>query len=135
MGAQNDQSISYSRLTQEEVEAVCLKWGIDSKFNLKTPGMDKSIDQCPAGSIALYCRHFEFSNLRRPFSVFVLNVLEYYHVSFGQLHPRASLGFYTLRLCVGLRGMIRVCYPFSVSSVLLRIVIGLLSRRLRLTHV
>ncbi|KAJ0547360.1 hypothetical protein HanRHA438_Chr08g0355521 [Helianthus annuus] len=50
--------------------------------------MDVSIDQCPAGSIALYCRHFEFSNLRYPFSLFVLNVLEYYHVSFGQIHPQ-----------------------------------------------
>ncbi|KAJ0693541.1 hypothetical protein HanPI659440_Chr15g0598301 [Helianthus annuus] len=50
--------------------------------------MDVSIDQCPAGSIALYCRHFEFSNLRHLFSIFVLNVLEYYRVSFGQIHPQ-----------------------------------------------
>ncbi|KAJ0746315.1 hypothetical protein HanOQP8_Chr05g0176171 [Helianthus annuus] len=88
MGARKDQSISYSRLTQEEVEAFCIQWGIDSKFNLVSPGLDKSINQCPAGSIALYCRHFEFSNLRHPFSIFVLNVLEYYHVSFIQLHPQ-----------------------------------------------
>ncbi|KAJ0438014.1 hypothetical protein HanHA300_Chr16g0609091 [Helianthus annuus] len=39
-------------------------------------------------SIALNCRYFEFSNLRYPFSTFVLNVLEYYRVSFGQLHPQ-----------------------------------------------
>ncbi|MFS7935738.1 hypothetical protein Hanom_Chr05g00407091 [Helianthus anomalus] len=64
MDARKDQSISYSRLTQEEVEAFCIQWGIDSKFNLVAPGLDKSINQCPAGSIALYCRHFEFSNLR-----------------------------------------------------------------------
>ncbi|MFS7907799.1 hypothetical protein Hanom_Chr01g00075581 [Helianthus anomalus] len=38
-------------------------------------------------SIALYCRHFEFSNLRHPFSNFVLNILEYYRISFGQIHP------------------------------------------------
>ncbi|MFS7997678.1 hypothetical protein Hanom_Chr12g01144751 [Helianthus anomalus] len=30
----------------------------------------------------------EFSNLRHPFSIFVLNVLEYYRVSFGQIHPQ-----------------------------------------------
>ncbi|MFS7987403.1 hypothetical protein Hanom_Chr11g01022251 [Helianthus anomalus] len=36
----------------------------------------------------MYCRHFEFSNLRHPFSNFVLNVLEYYRVSFGQIHPQ-----------------------------------------------
>ncbi|KAJ0843836.1 hypothetical protein HanRHA438_Chr15g0695801 [Helianthus annuus] len=58
------------------------------KFNPMAPSLDKSIDQYLAGSIALYCRHFEFSNLRHHFSVFVLNVLEYYHVSFGQIHPR-----------------------------------------------
>ncbi|KAJ0693526.1 hypothetical protein HanPI659440_Chr15g0598111 [Helianthus annuus] len=88
MGARKDQPVSYSHLTQEEVEAFCTQWGIDPKFNPVAPGLDKSIDQCPVGSIALYCRHFEFSNLRHPFSVFVLNVLEYYRVSFGQLHPQ-----------------------------------------------
>ncbi|MFS7953776.1 hypothetical protein Hanom_Chr07g00622511 [Helianthus anomalus] len=31
---------------------------------------------------------FRFSNLRYPFSIFVLNVFEYYRVSFGQLHPQ-----------------------------------------------
>ncbi|KAJ0681622.1 hypothetical protein HanPI659440_Chr16g0638111 [Helianthus annuus] len=30
----------------------------------------------PPSSIALYCRHFEFSNLRHPLSNFVLNILE-----------------------------------------------------------
>ncbi|KAJ0738764.1 hypothetical protein HanOQP8_Chr06g0230371 [Helianthus annuus] len=88
MGARKDQSTSYSRLTQEEVEAFCAQWGINLKFNPVAPGLDKSIDQCLAGSIALYCRHFEFSNLRHPFSIFVLNVLEYYRISFGQIHPR-----------------------------------------------
>ncbi|MFS7965217.1 hypothetical protein Hanom_Chr09g00759571 [Helianthus anomalus] len=87
MGARKDLSVRCSRLSQQEVEAFCPKWGIDSKFNSEAPGLDKSIDQCPAASIALYCRHFEFSSLHHPFSVFVLNVLEYYRVSFGQLHP------------------------------------------------
>ncbi|KAM0036085.1 hypothetical protein Hdeb2414_s0014g00422071 [Helianthus debilis subsp. tardiflorus] len=63
-----------------------MEWGIGLKFNPVAPGCDKSIDQCPYGSIALYYRHFEFSNLRHPFSTFVLNVLEYYRVSFGQIH-------------------------------------------------
>ncbi|KAJ0781291.1 hypothetical protein HanPI659440_Chr06g0247611 [Helianthus annuus] len=67
MGARKDQSVSYSRLTQEEVEAFSTQLGIDSKFNPEASGLDKSIDQCPAGSIALYYRHFEFSNLRYPF--------------------------------------------------------------------
>ncbi|KAF5757252.1 hypothetical protein HanXRQr2_Chr17g0824441 [Helianthus annuus] len=78
MGARKDQSISYSCLTQEEVEAFYVQRVIDSNFNLVAPGLDKSIDQCLASSIALYCRHFEFSNLCHLFSVFVLNVLEYY---------------------------------------------------------
>ncbi|KAJ0747637.1 hypothetical protein HanOQP8_Chr05g0191891 [Helianthus annuus] len=62
--------------------------GLGLKFNPVAPGCDKSVDQCPSGSIALYCRHFEFSNLRHPFSTFVLNVLEYYRVSFGQIHSK-----------------------------------------------
>ncbi|KAJ0548657.1 hypothetical protein HanIR_Chr08g0386221 [Helianthus annuus] len=87
MGARKDLSVSFSRLTQEEVENFCMDWGIGLKFNPVAPGCDKSVDQCPPVSIALYCRHFEFSNLRHPFSLFVLNVLEYYRVSFGQIHP------------------------------------------------
>ncbi|KAF5790277.1 hypothetical protein HanXRQr2_Chr09g0381331 [Helianthus annuus] len=86
MGAWKDLSVSFSRLTQEEVENFCIDWGIGLKFNPVAPACDKSLDQCPPSSIALYCRHFEFSNLRHPFSLFVLNVLEYYRVSFGQIH-------------------------------------------------
>ncbi|KAJ0856720.1 hypothetical protein HanRHA438_Chr13g0581601 [Helianthus annuus] len=71
MGARKDQSTSFSCLTQEEVEAFCLKWGIDPRFNPEAPGLDKSIDQCPKGSIALFCKNFEFSNLRYPFSTFL----------------------------------------------------------------
>ncbi|KAF5802873.1 hypothetical protein HanRHA438_Chr06g0273931 [Helianthus annuus] len=88
MGARKDLSVSYSRFTQEEVEAFCIEWGIGLKYNSVALGCDKSIDQFPPGSIALYCHHFEFSNLRHPFSIFVLNVLEYYRVSFGQIHPQ-----------------------------------------------
>ncbi|MFS7961740.1 hypothetical protein Hanom_Chr08g00718631 [Helianthus anomalus] len=69
MGARKDLFVSFSCLTQEEVE------GIGLKFNPVAPGCDKSVDQCPSRLIALYCRHFEFSNLRHPFSTFVLNVL------------------------------------------------------------
>ncbi|KAJ0429918.1 hypothetical protein HanHA300_Chr17g0662931 [Helianthus annuus] len=58
------------------------------KFKPVAPACDASIDKCPPASIALYCRHFEFSNLRHPFSIFVLNVLEYYCISFGQIHPQ-----------------------------------------------
>ncbi|KAF5821701.1 hypothetical protein HanRHA438_Chr01g0017591 [Helianthus annuus] len=86
MDAHKDLAVSYSCLTQEEVETFCMEWGIRLKFKPVAPRMDVSVDQCPAGSIALYCRHFEFSNLCHPFSLFVLNVLEYYRVSFGQIH-------------------------------------------------
>ncbi|KAJ0614425.1 hypothetical protein HanIR_Chr02g0062311 [Helianthus annuus] len=88
MGARKDLSISFSRLTQEEVETFCMEWIIGLKFNPVAPGCDKFVDQCPSGSVALYCRHFEIFNLRHPFSTFVMNVLEYYRVSFGQIHPK-----------------------------------------------
>ncbi|KAJ0756581.1 hypothetical protein HanOQP8_Chr04g0136731 [Helianthus annuus] len=88
MGARKDLAVSYSCLTQEEVENFCTEWGIGMKFKPVAPATEVSIDKCPPGSIALYCRHFKFSNLRHPFSNFVLNVLEYYRVSFGQIHPQ-----------------------------------------------
>ncbi|MFS8016833.1 hypothetical protein Hanom_Chr15g01373181 [Helianthus anomalus] len=88
MGARKDLSVVFSRHTQEEVKNFLMDWGIGLNFNPVAPACHKSVDQCPPGSIALYCRHFEFSNLRHPFSLFVLNVLEYYRVSFGQIHPK-----------------------------------------------
>ncbi|KAF5754488.1 hypothetical protein HanXRQr2_Chr17g0791841 [Helianthus annuus] len=88
MGARKDLAKSFSRLTQEEVELFCKEYGIRKMFKPTAPACDVPIDKCPAGFIALYCRHFEFSNLRHPFSLFVLNLLEYYRVSFGQIHPK-----------------------------------------------
>ncbi|KAJ0781246.1 hypothetical protein HanPI659440_Chr06g0247111 [Helianthus annuus] len=88
MGARKDLAKSFSRLTQEEVELFCKEYGIGKMFKPTAPACDVPIDKCPAGFIALYCRHFEFSNLRHPFSLFVLNLLEYYRVSFGQIHPK-----------------------------------------------
>ncbi|KAF5807321.1 hypothetical protein HanRHA438_Chr05g0241551 [Helianthus annuus] len=88
MGALKDLARSFSRMTQEEVDLFCLEYGIDKKFNPTAPSCDVSIDKPIPGSIALYCRHFQWSNLRYPFSFFVLNLLEYYRVSFGQVHPK-----------------------------------------------
>ncbi|KAF5798343.1 hypothetical protein HanRHA438_Chr07g0302251 [Helianthus annuus] len=71
MGARKDLAKSFSRLTQEEVENFCMEWGIGMKFKPVAPACDASIDKCPPGSIALCCRHFEFSKLRHPFSNFI----------------------------------------------------------------
>ncbi|KAM0039116.1 hypothetical protein Hdeb2414_s0012g00378311 [Helianthus debilis subsp. tardiflorus] len=71
MGARKDLAKSFSRMTQEKVDLFCMEWGIGTKFKPVAPACDKSIDRCPPGSIALYCRHFEFSNLRHLFSNFV----------------------------------------------------------------
>ncbi|KAJ0770652.1 hypothetical protein HanPI659440_Chr07g0260131 [Helianthus annuus] len=88
MGALKDLARSFSRMTQEEVDLFCLEYGIDKKFNPTAPACDVFVDKPNPGSIALYCRHFQWSNLRYPFSFFVLNLLEYYRVSFGQVHPK-----------------------------------------------
>ncbi|KAJ0902982.1 hypothetical protein HanPSC8_Chr08g0343701 [Helianthus annuus] len=88
MGALKDLAKPFSRLAQEEVELFCKEYGIGTEFKPTAPACDASIDKCPTGFVALYCRHSEFSNLRYPFSLFVLNLLEYYRVSFGQIHPK-----------------------------------------------
>ncbi|KAJ0609078.1 hypothetical protein HanHA89_Chr03g0115901 [Helianthus annuus] len=88
MGALKDLAKSFSWITQEEVDLFCMEYGIDKKFNPTAPACDVSVDKPNPGSIALYCRHFQWSNLRYPFSFFVLNLLEYYRVSFGQVHPK-----------------------------------------------
>ncbi|KAF5789166.1 hypothetical protein HanXRQr2_Chr09g0367861 [Helianthus annuus] len=116
MGAKKDMGLSYSRLTQEEVETFCEEWGIYLSFNPVAPGLDKSIYQYPSGSIALYCRHFKFSNLRHPFTIFVLNVLEYYRISFGQIHPHGLFKVRILRFCVGHWVMIVTVYVPAIFS-------------------
>ncbi|MFS8018729.1 hypothetical protein Hanom_Chr15g01395421 [Helianthus anomalus] len=54
---------SQNFVRSSEVEAFCLKLGIDPRFNPEALGFDKSIDQCPKGSTALFCKHVEFSNI------------------------------------------------------------------------
>ncbi|KAJ0840800.1 hypothetical protein HanPSC8_Chr14g0623151 [Helianthus annuus] len=96
MGALKDLAKSFSRLTQEEVELFCMEYGIGTKFKPTAPACDALIDKCPVGFVALYCRHFDFSNLRYPFSLFI---------------RRAWLGFYILRFCAVLSDMIlRYCF-------------------------
>ncbi|KAJ0734627.1 hypothetical protein HanPI659440_Chr11g0422281 [Helianthus annuus] len=73
MGARKDMGKTFSKLTQEEVDSFYDQWGIDPSVNPVAPGCDKTVDQCPTGSIALYCRFF---------------TLKFYRVSFGQLHPQ-----------------------------------------------
>jgi hypothetical protein len=87
MGAKKDMAVTFSTLSQKEVESFCSEWDIDVSFNPVAPTKKLAVSDCPSGSMALYCRHFEFANLRHPFSVFLLNVLEYYRVSLGQIHP------------------------------------------------
>ncbi|KAJ0584808.1 hypothetical protein HanPSC8_Chr05g0210561 [Helianthus annuus] len=63
MGARKDMGKTFSKLTQEEVDSFCEQWGIDPSVNLVAPGCDKTVDQCPTGSIVLYwvsrVLHFE----------------------------------------------------------------------------
>ncbi|KAM0046462.1 hypothetical protein Hdeb2414_s0009g00316611 [Helianthus debilis subsp. tardiflorus] len=47
MGAHNDLAVTFSRLTQEEVEAFSLEWGIGLRFKPVAPGCDTFIDRCP----------------------------------------------------------------------------------------
>ncbi|MFS7967850.1 hypothetical protein Hanom_Chr09g00790581 [Helianthus anomalus] len=108
MGARKDMGKTFSRLTQQDVDSFCEQWGIDPFVNPVAPGCNKPIDKCPYGFIALYCRHFEFSNLRYPFSVFVLNVLEYYRVM--------------IRLCLMFRRFFRLAkngdwFTFETSQI------------------
>ncbi|MFS7975055.1 hypothetical protein Hanom_Chr10g00875981 [Helianthus anomalus] len=87
MGARKDLSVRFSCLTQEEVENFCIDWGIGLKFNPVAPACDKSVDQCPL--VRLLCIAVILSFLTFVIlSLFVLNVLEYYRVSFGQIHPK-----------------------------------------------
>ncbi|KAM0042048.1 hypothetical protein Hdeb2414_s0011g00373501 [Helianthus debilis subsp. tardiflorus] len=51
MGARKDMGKTFSKLTQEEVDSFCEQWGIDSSVNPVAPGCDKTVDQCPTGSI------------------------------------------------------------------------------------
>ncbi|KAF5767909.1 hypothetical protein HanRHA438_Chr14g0641151 [Helianthus annuus] len=117
MGALKDLAKSFSRMTQEEVDFFCLEYGIDKKFNPTAPACDVPVDKPNPGSIALYCRHFQWSNLRYPFSFFVLNLLEYYRVSLGKFIRRGWLGFCILKCCVVLLAKNGDWFTFETSKV------------------
>ena len=132
MGARKDLAKSFSRMTREEVDLFCMEWGIGTKFKPVAQACDKSINECPPSSIALYCQHFEFSNLRYPFSNFILNILEYYRVSFGQIHPLGMARVLHFEILCRAIGYDPSLLSFRRFFRLLRMVIGLPSRPLKL---
>jgi hypothetical protein len=76
-----------SILTQEEVNAFCEEYGIDLGLHPTAPAADAIISDMPVGTIGVYTRWFDFSNIRFPLSRFLLSVLQYYQVHISQVSP------------------------------------------------
>ncbi|KAK1425197.1 hypothetical protein QVD17_20544 [Tagetes erecta] len=81
----------YSKLDQPSLDQFCLQYSITSKYKPTLPQPDQLITDCPDGYIALYTKHFEFSNLRIPFSIFFLSFLKAYRLNISQLSPFGAI--------------------------------------------
>ncbi|MFS7946732.1 hypothetical protein Hanom_Chr06g00539741 [Helianthus anomalus] len=84
MDAKKDMGLSYSRLTQEEVETFCEEKGIDLSFNPVASGLDKSIDHVHLLLSLLIVVTLSF--LTFVIRLLSLFLMEYYRTSFKQIH-------------------------------------------------
>ncbi|KAK1425185.1 hypothetical protein QVD17_20531 [Tagetes erecta] len=84
-------SLHLSKLDHLSLQQLCLKYSITPKYKPTLPHPDQLITDCPHGYIALYTKHFDFSNLRIPFSSFFLSFLKAYRLNISQLSPFGAI--------------------------------------------
>ncbi|KAK1425183.1 hypothetical protein QVD17_20529 [Tagetes erecta] len=84
-------SLYHSNVDDHFLKQFCLKYSITPKYKPTLPQPDQLITDCPHGYIALYTKHFDFSNLRIPFSFFFLSFLKAYRLNISQLSPLGSI--------------------------------------------
>ncbi|KAK1425181.1 hypothetical protein QVD17_20527 [Tagetes erecta] len=78
-------------MNDRSLKQLCLKYSITPKYKPTLPQPDQLITDCPHGYIALYTKHFKFSNLRIPFSLFFLSFLKEYRLNISQLSPVGAI--------------------------------------------
>ncbi|GJS49485.1 hypothetical protein Tco_0599606 [Tanacetum coccineum] len=75
-----------SEITDEELREFTSEYYIPFALHPVVPAASASIADFPEGKVGVYTRFFEFANQRVPLSLFMCNVLNYYHLHISQLH-------------------------------------------------
>ncbi|GKD01991.1 hypothetical protein Tco_1172265, partial [Tanacetum coccineum] len=75
-----------SEITDEELREFTSEYYIPFALHPVVPAANASIADFPEGKVGVYTRFFEFANQRVPLSLFMCNVLNYYHLHISQLH-------------------------------------------------
>ncbi|PWA74268.1 transposase (putative), gypsy type [Artemisia annua] len=82
-----DMHVIPSVMTEGEVRDAARLYGIPLDLNPQVPPPGMTMDRLPRSSIGIYEAYLEFSGVRVPFSIFLLQVIYYFRVHLSQLVP------------------------------------------------
>ncbi|GJT93441.1 hypothetical protein Tco_1082286 [Tanacetum coccineum] len=77
----------HSRLTQDDINDLVIKYKIPRDLHPRLPLEEFVISELPDDAIGIYLRMLDFSGVRIPFSLFLLALIKHYKVHFSQLGP------------------------------------------------
>lgn len=75
-----------SEMDEDELRQFSFDYFIPLDVHPEVPGANACIADFPEGKIGLYTRFFEYANQRVPISLFLSNLLNFYHLHISQLH-------------------------------------------------
>jgi hypothetical protein len=73
-------------MDEDELRQFSSDYFIPLDVHPELPDVDACIADFPDGKIGVYTRFFEYANQRVPISLFLSNVLNFYHLHISQLH-------------------------------------------------
>ena len=75
-----------SEIDEDELRQFTSDYYIPLALHQVVPEVDASIADFPEGKVGVYTRFFEFANQRVLISLFLSDVLNFYHLHISQLH-------------------------------------------------
>ena len=75
-----------SEIDEDKIRQFCSDHFIPLDVHPEVPEANACIADFPDGKIGLYTRFFEYANQRVPISLFLSNILNFYHLHISQLH-------------------------------------------------
>ncbi|GJU83168.1 RNA-directed DNA polymerase, eukaryota [Tanacetum coccineum] len=85
--AKKDMDLYHSRLTQDDLNDLIIKYKIPRDLHPRLPSEEFMMSELQDDAIGIYHWIFDFSSVRIPFSSFLLALIKHYRVHFSQLGP------------------------------------------------
>ncbi|KAL4585100.1 hypothetical protein LXL04_009714 [Taraxacum kok-saghyz] len=111
----------YSNLSQAKLDKIKNQYGFRQSDKAILPGPRRHIRDPPPGHVGIYAKAME-AGLRFPISLFLENLLSYYHIHLNQLKPNAMFKIVTFELlCIAKKlkaslDLFRVFYRLAPSE-------------------